>query len=71
MLFYDVSLSYLEKSCDFVDRNIFERLKAVDLKDVNCSKFEQAITALNFSNICAAFDFDVFMSNSVSEKIYL
>jgi hypothetical protein len=68
LLFYDVSLSYLEKSYDFRDGNILKHLKTVDLKYVNSSKLEQAITALDFNHICEAFNFDDFYEEFCSCK---
>jgi hypothetical protein len=52
MSFYNVSLSYLERSHRFTGGSIFKHLKAVHLK---C--FEQAIILLNFNTMCAAFDY--------------
>jgi hypothetical protein len=43
----------------------------LELKGVTFSKFEQAITVLNFSHTCAEFFLMIFMRNSVSAKISL
>jgi hypothetical protein len=60
MSFYSTCLRCLENSYEFTDANIFKHLKAIDPSTVEFSEFEEAIQALNFTEICEQFSYDDF-----------
>jgi hypothetical protein len=49
----------------------FQIAQAVNLKDINSSKFEQTITALNFNHICEELDSEDFKEEFCKCKDFL